>query len=362
MNIIKKGFGVGCFGFHWKEEIENKSAKDWATDIQGALNRLNNVYQVKINCSQFFLGFSSPADEFSTAPLPHPRPHEALIEFDIRIPERNQDNRFNANLGEDFRVTVIYEYFGPVAFVECLGESTDDDAGSSAVVVVREHLSQALKDDPKIDFSYVGPSPFHMEFFVSFFPTPQSIEGAPIHIEPTTGYDVCSIKLGIDSLDDLGDGLMYIFMRIARELSLFYCIVRTQLSLRDQEEAVYEVSQQVIDNYRKSGIPGYMYRFFVAGHKTRELTLLVMDAEVDRLWKSQWIGQNLSELYNGSDLFFEAYLRKEFAIGDSPILMNAKSVISQLEPARSREVQLLIGACMTLMGGVAGGLVSIIAQ
>ena len=94
-----------------------------------------------------------------------------MLEFTIDIPERIQNEIWETGWGRPkniearkFRISVHYRGELPVAFVS--GVDANLTNPSDAVVLIRRYLEKYKPDESAVEFQFLGPSPFHADFYV----------------------------------------------------------------------------------------------------------------------------------------------------------------------------------------------------
>jgi hypothetical protein len=198
--ITMKAIGIGCFWFAdpdgEPENYTNFSPAQHIEKIRRALESIDNITSLEIarrGDSYYVHGesFSGDEEEENYFPLIG----RISIQFDIFMPDRVQQKhdlgRGHDNGVENFHVRIVYGGGLPVTYIhydvqggeaECITYSP-----SSTIIFVREFLEEKLSDQGEIEFQYLGPSPFHADFFVA---------SCSDHSADSTAIDVSSSGLG----------------------------------------------------------------------------------------------------------------------------------------------------------------------
>lgn len=162
-------FGVGCFHFRYRSEfINNHPIKIWALAVEAFLSKYTNVNNIEIGLGERSFFRRSDNVPMSDGVGIYPWPVNAKISFEIFIPKRIQKELQIINHINQERFFVYIEYGNnlPVAYVWSCDVYLSRP--SDAVVVVRKYMERyAPKDPTDIVFEFIGPSPFHANFFVS---------------------------------------------------------------------------------------------------------------------------------------------------------------------------------------------------
>lgn len=233
-----RALGVGCFHFGYRKAVPYRfSASDYVTDVKKALSSLSSLSELDVS---FFEELCEPFDVVEETPTLSedgdyfPDVLGLAITFTLFIPFRVQSELFpNESVEmqtttETFRVSVRDSFHGPSCFVECVG-ATDKCSPSDSVRLLRVYLEREFeKLASPVSFEYLGPSPFHADFFLR--PGEVSLDQSFV-LEETKrrGYNDLVFKYSQDrssdeALDDLLDEL-------SGELSLFYEIQRRAVRL-----------------------------------------------------------------------------------------------------------------------------------
>ena len=126
---------------------------------------------------------------------------------------------------ERFRIRTEYFYHGPVTVVECLDvEEPRPARPSDAVLVLRRYLMRKLAEsDSDLRMEFMGPSPFHANFFVRVDEAEDSV--GQVERKAQLGYDVVEVRL---PPDDFGDAIEWFLHHAGNQLSFFYQMLRIE--------------------------------------------------------------------------------------------------------------------------------------
>ena len=353
-------FGVGCFTFEWREASEGKSGIDWANDVTEALSSLAHVSNIEVNSDQYLLHGTEPEEQFGQQAYAHPHPHFALMCFDITIPQRQHEQYLmpGTKASENYRVIIRYGYESPVAYVFPLDRTGNHGDGSTGVELVRKHLAEHFKDMPKVRFSFVGPSPFHAEF--SLLSGGVLDEVFECDVLATRGYDDITLRYDEASFDNAQEAQAALMHEINHELSLYYYLHRLKNRRRALAVEVAEEARGLVALHTEKGFKGRWRRLFMSGGKARSLALAVLDAELDAAWDAQGMESSIQTSYRGGDGFLRSYVEPVGIDPLSPLIVNARNVVQQLESGRTKELEVTLITTATVGGALAGGLISAI--
>lgn len=235
-----KAFGVGCFHFALKDNMEKEiTVQEYIYEIERSVQKLTTASEFEI-----YFDKSIKEAKIDTTP-PNPKinkgePCYPLIDFlhlsfNLYIPSRIQANLINISENaldtgtERFKITIINEWHGPVSYVECLS-AQDDAEPSTAVQVVREFLIQEYsKIDTFLTFDFLGPSPFHADFYLESQP-PQKEKQTKFTLEATKSkaYDTLVFKYTDTDYSCEDNALQALYEALSDELSFFYQLQREE--------------------------------------------------------------------------------------------------------------------------------------
>src|SRR5215831_17073533 len=141
----------------WKQPPFRFEIHDYVKELRDALQRVTTINNVEIEYDEDEQGYDIESGE-----QPHlaegsnvfPHPTYLEISFDIYIPFRIQEELTRVDVSNDtksenFRLQIMYSYYGPVAYIEPLDatDTTQSFRPSIAVQVVREYLIKELKNN-----------------------------------------------------------------------------------------------------------------------------------------------------------------------------------------------------------------------
>lgn len=351
-------FGVGCFAFEWGEEIGERSAKDWSDDVTEALSSLANVSAIDVSVDRYFLRNEGLGQDFGES-YAYPHPSHAAIRFDITIPRRHHKHTYRGmRASENYRVFIDYFYESPVAFIVPLDEGIDPGSASTGVMLVREHLKEHLSDASEVKFSFMGPSPFHADFVLVDGAGEGLDETFECDLVPSRGYDDIAFRYDPASFKDADEAFDGLRDEIGHELSAYYFLVRSGNRRSRVAREVAQQAQVLVALHTETGPRSKWRRLFHSGGQARQLALAVMDAELETSWSLQFAEQLVQSLYKGGSGFLRTYVDSVPTPVLSPLVVNARNVVQQLESGRTKELEVTLITSATLGGALAGGLIS----
>ncbi|WP_155649182.1 hypothetical protein [Burkholderia cepacia] len=233
---MSKAFGVGCFNFGYKKPVPFEfRSSSYVQEVKRDLGLLTSISEIRISYDEGFDSVLSVTEEPSTLRDGECFPQIPFFELDfiVFIPARVQKEMFpgenlEKRIGvEKFRVSIRHGYHGPFSFVECLSPHDHCDP-SSAVRLIREYISREFsKLSTPVTFEYIGPSPFHVDFFVSA--EEGGIDGIQMREVERRGYN--EIVFIHDKSISSDEALEFVYSELGHELDLYYAIQRSKVQM-----------------------------------------------------------------------------------------------------------------------------------
>ena len=230
-----RAFGVGCFHFSIKDNIEHEiTIQNYIDEVVKTLKKLTTASDVIVSFDE-----DIKDEKIDTTP-PNPRirsgescyPDIPFLNFSFKlyIPSRIQAELIGLSeqhldtTTENFKITIQHEWHGPVSYVECLSAREDCDP-STAVQVVREYLEkEILKIESFLEYDFLGPSPFHAKFYLRKNSKNQTSEHPKFELNEikTTAYNILNFEYNPEIFDSEEQATEILKQTLADEISFFY--------------------------------------------------------------------------------------------------------------------------------------------
>jgi hypothetical protein len=236
------------------------------------------------------------------------------ITFSLYIPSRIQSDligeiaKYSLPGIEKFKVTMLPSWYGPVAFVECADVLSEDCYPSTAVQVVREFLKKEFsKIDSEITFECIGPSPFHVDFYISNKENEKVINQIEFSELEQKGYNKIVFKYNKDIFETEDEAKLHIYEELTNELALFYAITRENVIQMHSWSSIEDSLEQLNLMNKDQGLFKYLKNKYLATNLRKKLinNLYVFKAE-NELYQHR-VDHWIKEMYDNSDA---VYLRK----------------------------------------------------
>ncbi|SHH37736.1 hypothetical protein SAMN05444169_7141 [Bradyrhizobium erythrophlei] len=189
--------GISCWWFASRDRDLEKTfdPTSHVAEIKRAPKSVENLSNLTIEADENFIAIPGD-DENSEYNKFFPLFHSLYIGFDIFLPVRVQQKYnpldFRLDAVENFCVKIICKRPMPVAHIHYTvagGEAdVNDFSPSTAAMIVRQYLEEKLRDNTKVDFQSLGPSPFHGDIFLDQSPQGGAIEAPKDLTKPGSGY------------------------------------------------------------------------------------------------------------------------------------------------------------------------------
>ncbi|MCW1990685.1 hypothetical protein ACVJGC_008276 [Bradyrhizobium diazoefficiens] len=355
-----KAVGVGSFWFAAKggepNDYDGFSPVDHLKSVQSALESIDSISNLKIlgRGERLYVSgrsFSGGNEDENFFPLIG----SVKIQFDIFLPERVQE-KYSLGRGRDkgietFHVKIAFERGLPAAFVYYDVTTSEADCGSyspsTSVIIVREYLTEKLKDHQEIEFQFLGPSPFHADWFVETSNT-----------DAATERDLSASRLGYRTLlfqfpvkeDELIDAFIEKYKRM---IGAFYDLIRLRNRDLICEINIENNTRDLIARSRSSG-RNIFRRWFGNGSVIDDVHQSILDQSLNTIAIGRFVASHMRDeiIHESSVLyhFFEENLKDE----TSPSTDDVKDILRMLEDRRQAYIRNTTTVVSGLIGGILG--------
>ncbi len=251
-----RSFGVGCFHFGIRNRpAEALTPQDYVAKLKEFLSKYPNIEFIRctpeVYSSSHIDGDLDDEGSIQSGDGISPWPCHWTLTFRLNLPALMQQALLEEEYpleSEKFDIVIVYEEDFPVAFVE--GVECKLESPSTAVVLCRRYLEKYDKKDSEIEFQFIGPSPFHADFFVAFN---GGRKRGKFETESTPGYDKIKIaaqKAQIPSAQ--APYLLGLYHVISLELGIYYNTIQARNRLNDQWYGIEGVLDELVNQARNS--------------------------------------------------------------------------------------------------------------
>lgn len=239
-----QAFGIGCFHFGYNKSLPYRfDTAEYIRDVTQTLGSLTSVGDVKVSFLEVFAYSCDVEQAFRSIDDGVFFPHLDLftVDFTVYIPARVTREIFphedmDDQVGtERFRVVMKHGFHSPVAIVECLNPS-EYCVPSSAVRLLREYLEREFKKlKGPVTFQYLGPSPFHADFYVR-----EEDDEGKIYIAEIAGRGYSHFECRCGAAVPPEQRVLEVFDLIRWEVDTFYEFERRYVKLLEDGEALVD--------------------------------------------------------------------------------------------------------------------------
>ena len=341
---MAKAFGVGCFQFRYADEsrMADFSPKQFKADLVSALEKIENLSNLQVLREDNSVGFRSFVEDADGEM--YPCVVGFSIEFDLYIPTKVQAKIVDDFPIENLHVHIQYGYEKSVAFVWFDSQSENCEP-SEAVIVAREYIAERLGED--FQFSVLGPSPFHANFYIKESPT-----------EPFCVLDSTDDRAGYGRFEVWGPPLSQPWMfseiasRMVEPLSRFYFLTSLTRRLESARSNIFATSQLLLENDSGTAIQRSR-KFFSDREDVNFLQKSVIEEKILRTEITSFFDEHDSREGITAELPLKHYFDQFRKIARYKEWSEFAEVAKFFEERRLR----LVGNLSTLAAAIFGGLV-----
>ena len=315
-----------------------------------------------------YIEFTEAALEDSEAgPAVFPDHAIFSLRFDLYIPFRIQRNivgeYFNSETEtEKFRIHIHYPYHTSVVLVELLdgGESLNP---STAVRIVREYLQTEINRlSSKLAFKFLGPSPFHADFWIEGYNTPNDAKSFfECNLLKSLGYANITFRCCVENAEFKEHACEILLSELEHELDQFYNIRQSIMEDYHSWEPIETVAAQLFDQLGEKHDHQPFAQTFTRGRDLSKLNMELSKFEVEYIQRHHYAEKQCRELYARH---IPGFLRTivESELEDRPVfpIKQMKELVMFIESRRSKAIELLIVLIAALIAGVTGSVITLL--
>jgi len=371
-------FGVGCFHFGVKKSPPFAlQGSDYLRELQNQLEAIPNTSRIAIDDYGDLVDFSMDVGEPFT-PIGEgynffPPPARRLkIEFDIYLPYRLQRellsfDREPSTHTERFRIYIHNHYYFPVMFVELI-EPSEDCEPSDSVAIIREFLKKHFEESKSdyVRFDYLGPSPFHADFFLQPGVTQeQEFDNSGFRCEKLhqKGYDRIDFFFDPSVYENANQAKDHLFgeFGLGSEIAVFYRTVhQNRMKMRSWEQLQYLVNE-LVKAHETGGVKALWNTIFKVPKQIRELVISVAAFETNELFIDHDIQTAYRTLtHDRKELFIDSYLKAEMQDLPAYKCSQIRDLVELLETQRSKTTEGIITILAAILGGAIGAVITLL--
>lgn len=372
------GFGVGCFHFAPVEPQTGEfDSTNFVKELIANLEKITNITGINVKGFRAFrfLGIevlkNIPSIRFG--PYVFPNPLNSKISFELFIPTRIQEELLSPKIrtltADRFNVSIYYDNYMPVSIVEPIEDVPI--FSSESVVVVRKYLERVFSEskDFTICFQFLGPSPFHADFFI-FREIKDSKDTGPrekyveCEVKRFPGYDDINIIAKNFRSDEAEKIKETSFRCIVQEIGFYYRIVQFRNKIwRRRSKIASSIRSLRNMHVEKSSTLRAFLNIFKFKKTINSAFFQIYDLELDLLGIPNMLESRQKEILDlGLVEYLKEYAERELPNPSSQGIEQALRVLKVLEARQASFLQnsivflaavggAIVGAAFTFMVG-----------
>ena len=365
-------FGVGSweFGLNLNEPF-HLNVHEYCDLLESELGTIASLTDLDINYDE------DDAIEFSQKDFEHAGnvsavfPGHSIFDFSfgLYIPLRIQRELLGAyfedGVGtENFLVYNRNVYHGWVCYV-VLVDSQKDTTPSTAIRLVREYLKMQIRlISTKLVFRFVGPSPFHADFWIKSDKEKDQYRERflceRIHGE---GYSTITFRCCSDEFSSADDACRKSFGILDYEMDLFYQIHRNNIDQFDQWGHIAVSVDRMYDQIESTNGFKNIGTHIRSGGQLSKLHVALVRFESMHIHRIHQEDRSFSELYDGGrPTFLKSFV--EASISGRPVFATkqTKDLVAYIEARRTKAIEWIVVVAAGLVGGIAGSIAALMVR
>lgn len=367
-----KSFGVGCLNLSLGSYDKGTlTVQSYIDEVKRTLEKITTVTDIEVrfdeDCKDEEIDTSIDAIHMNEGGSCNPCIGFFELEFKIYIPLRVQanitkrDEKYINTRTDNFKVYIKHDWHGPVAFVECLGADSKCQP-STAVRIVRQYLEKEIKNsDSFLIADYLGPSPFHADFYLSKDDTLESDGFSFLHTKKP-GYDHLSFNYRSSDFDTEEDALVELFDELSQELAFFYSLKTTSRErMRDWVE-IAETMDQILEFEGDESKVSFLSQFFKRPKLFRKVFQDIglfkgRQIMVDNITNQHYSGIYISEKHK---TYLQELVDKEISNEQVYPVNEASELMTYFDQKTAKSFELTVIFIAAVLGGIVGALITVL--
>jgi len=370
-----KAFGVGCFHFAIKNgESKTILAKNYVDEVIRTLELLTTISDVKCSYDE-----SVDSLEIDISP-PNPMLREGEdcfpqiqffdLSFCVHIPKRIQSELIDLpedyiNIGtesENFRVKILHDWYGPLSYIEPIGAGVESDP-STGVKVVREYLKREIsKVETFLIPDFLGPSPFHANFYLTFVENSQSNEDIfDIQITYNPGYDQVIFSCSKHAFSSEEYALEYIYENLSQELAFFYFLKLKKSGQIVLWDVIQEDLHSILSFEDESSKKSMKDKFYLKTKLFRKTFKNIGLFKGQSIFDKSAIVRGYNSIYKSGKhkTYLKGFIDKEISEPSAYPVDETIELLRYFDNKTSKAFELTIVVIAALLGGIVGSIITV---
>lgn len=369
-----KSFGVGCMHFSIADKLRGHiSIQEYADEVVRVLELFTTITDVDIyfdeDAKNEKICVEPPNPQLQNGESCYPHIPRYNLEFKVYIPFRVQaaligtKEKYVDTFTEKFKVYLKHDWYGPVSYIDCLGAKAESNP-STAVQVIREYLAKelnGLETFLKIDF--VGPSPFHADFFLSADEDMKKEEGMLFHLDQMKkpGYDTLKFRYSTTDFDSEEIAFDVLMDELADELAFFYALNVREAKRIHNWFAIYENMHTILEFENKESKKKLKDKLFLRSKLFRTVFRDIGLFKGEDIFNKSLNEQHYASIYKSKkhNTYLQAYVDDELSDSQVYPIQETSDLLKYFDQKSSKSLELIVVFIAAIMGGIVGSLITV---
>ncbi|MEH3918802.1 hypothetical protein [Enterobacter asburiae] len=362
-----QAFGVGSFHFSidFSKAPENLTIDMFVNEIGRVLESIQSVSDLEVDYdedmtppdaiinSDFFEQHDCAPDAI------FPFIHFFEVNFTLTLLKTYQRKLLGYSSVNDeststdlFDVNINYDYQTSLAIVK-IANSNRKSSGANAIQVVREYLAAEFKvANTFVTFEFLGPSPFHANFYISH---DDSLNSYKVNLIEDVGYDDIEIILG---KDDGSSGLSQesrFMIDFKSELDTFYGCVTARNWFMHRWYAIREGINE-LEKYQNRRFSPFFY--FQKRKLISNILLELWMFNNDKIDSENEISSYHTKFPYHRDGVIKNFIDKEIKNSPKYSIKETIELVQFFEQKNAKSFELGMALITSIIGGVIGAVIT----
>lgn len=370
-----KAFGVGCIHFAIKDEIEKKyiTSEEYINEVKKLLESISTVsdiyidYNEEIKNAQFPIDKENPRLQDGDFCFPYIDMYQ--LEFKIYIPYRiqsqliNLEEEFLDTYTENFKIYIRHNWHGPLSIIECLNPTTDTHP-STAVRIIREYLNNEInKSDTILIHDFIGPSPFHADFYLNILEDEDKYENA-IEFEhiKTSAYDELYFKYKKSEFKSEENALYYLIDTLESEIAYFYNFKVSEIRKSREWLIINDGMHEILDFEDKESKKSLKEKYINRPKLFKEVFKNIGLFKGQEIFNNNINNRDYSSIYKYQDkqVYLKPFIDREISGTTQYPIKETVDLLQYFDQKNSKTFELTVLFIATVMGGIIGATITIV--
>lgn len=257
---------------------------------------------------------------------------------------------------------MIHDWHGPLSYVEPL-EAGHESSPSTSVQVVRKYLFREFaKIETFLLADFIGPSPFHANFFFEFDDEAREEEETfSITIKKKPGYDNVAIRCSKEAFSSEEIALSALYDELAQEISFFYDLNRRQSGQIKNWLEIEEVMHAILDFENESSKKKVKDKLFLRPKLFRRIFKDIGLFKGQSISDKSAIARFYNDIYGSGKhvAYLQHFIDREISESSEFPVNEAVELVRYFDQKTSKIFELSIVVFAAILGGLIGSVITV---